>query len=115
MILLDNATKYSPPGSTVTLSSTAEPGELYIEVADEGPGIPSDKLSRVFERFYRVDKDRSRKKGGSGLGLSIAKTITEVHGGRLKAASRVGKGTKMTLHLPLIAPPRSQYAGRTIT
>lgn len=101
MVLLDNATKYSPPRSVVTLSSATEPGELCIEVTDEGPGIPADKLPHIFERFYRADKGRSRKKGGSGLGLSIAKTIVEAHGGRIEAESRAGEGTKMKLHLPL--------------
>ena len=115
MVLLDNATKYSPPGSVVTLSSAKEPGELRIEVTDEGPGIPADKLPCIFERFYRVDKGRSRKKGGSGLGLSIAKTIVEAHGGRIEVESRAGEGTKMTLYLPLTTPPQSQYPGRKIT
>jgi two-component system, OmpR family, sensor histidine kinase VicK len=71
-------------------------------VADEGPGIPEEELPRIFERFYRMDKTRSRELGGSGLGLPIAKTIAEVHGGRIEAESHVGEGTKMSVYLPLI-------------
>ena len=101
MILLDNATKYGPAGSTVTLSTAVTPGELCVEVADEGPGIPADKLPHVFDRFYRVDKARSRKSGGSGLGLSIAKTIIEAHDGNIEARSSPGEGTTVTVRLPL--------------
>jgi two-component system, OmpR family, sensor histidine kinase VicK len=72
-------------------------------VADEGPGIPEEELGRIFERFYRMEKTRSRKLGGSGLGLPIAKTIAEAHGGRIEAESHVGEGTRMSIYLPLIA------------
>jgi signal transduction histidine kinase len=102
LILVDNAIKYGPPGGTVTLhSAVTRAGELRITVEDEGPGIPKEDLPRVFERFYRVDKARSRRMGGSGLGLPIAKTIVEAHGGHITAESRAGHGTRMSIHLPL--------------
>ena len=102
LILVDNAIKYGPPGGTVTLrAAVARPGELGISVEDEGPGIPREDLPRVFERFYRVDKARSRRMGGTGLGLPIAKTIVEAHGGHVTAESRPGRGTRMSIHLPM--------------
>jgi len=102
LILVDNAIKYGPPGGTVTLrSAVTRAGELRITVEDQGPGIPREDLPRVFERFYRVDKARSRRMGGSGLGLPIAKTIVEAHGGHITAESRAGHGTRMSIHLPL--------------
>jgi two-component system sensor histidine kinase VicK len=107
LILVDNAAKYGSPGATVTLVSSVRSGELRISVEDRGPGIPAEKLPRIFERFYRLDKARSRRLGGAGLGLPIAKTIVEAHGGRIEAVSRLGEGTKMTLCLPLLAGPRS--------
>ena len=110
LILVDNAIKYGPPGGTVTLRSSAtRSGELRITVEDRGPGIPKDELPRIFERFYRVDKARSRKMGGTGLGLPIARTIVEAHGGHITAESRPGKGTTMSINLPLLPsadPPR---------
>lgn len=107
LILVDNAAQYSPAEGTVKLTSVERDGELCIEVEDEGPGIPEEELPRVFDRFYRVGKSRSRKNGGSGLGLSIAKTIAEAHGGRIEADSRVGRGTRMRLCLPLTSRARS--------
>jgi two-component system, OmpR family, sensor histidine kinase VicK len=103
LILIDNAAKYGPPEGTVTLSAEARTEKLRVTVADEGPGIPEEELGRVFERFYRMDKTRSRKLGGSGLGLSIAKTIAEAHGGHIEAESQVGEGTKMSIYLPMIS------------
>lgn len=112
LILADNAAKYGPPGGTVSLSSNTNSGELCIEVSDGGPGIPEEDLPHVFERFYRVDKARSRKQGGTGLGLPIAKTIVEAHGGRIEAWSRLKEGTRMTICLPLAAglPAKAQQA-----
>jgi len=105
LILVDNAIKYGPPGGTVTLSSgVTRQGEVRITVQDEGPGIPKEDLPRVFERFYRVDKARSRRMGGTGLGLPIAKTIVEAHGGHVTAESRPGHGTRMSIHLPMVDP-----------
>jgi two-component system sensor histidine kinase VicK len=103
LILVDNAAKYGPPGGKVSLTSEARSGDLRVTVADEGPGIPEEELTRIFERFYRMDKTRSRKLGGSGLGLPIANTIVEAHGGRIEAESRVGEGTSMSICLPLIS------------
>jgi two-component system sensor histidine kinase VicK len=105
LILVDNAAKYGPPGGTVTLTSFVRSGELHISVEDRGPGIPREELPRIFERFYRLDKARSRQLGGTGLGLPIAKTIVEAHGGRIEAESRLGEGTKISLRLPLLSQP----------
>jgi PAS domain S-box-containing protein len=99
LALVDNAIKYGPEGHSITLKSSSLDGELRIEVGDQGPGIPETELPRVFERFYRLD---GVKEPGSGLGLSIAQTIAEAHGGRIEADSRPGRGTRMTLILPLL-------------
>ena len=111
LILVDNAAKYGPPEGKITLSSKTDSGELHVAVTDEGPGILEEELPHIFERFYRVDKTRARKQGGTGLGLPIAKTIVEAHGGRIEAESRVGKETKMSIYIPLSAAPQS--TGRT--
>ena len=75
-----------------------------IEVADDGPGIPPEHLPRLFERFYRVDKGRSRELGGTGLGLSIARHVVESHGGSIHVKSRLGEGTRFTLRVPAKTP-----------
>lgn len=98
--LIDNAIKYNRPGGTLRLAGRAEPDGIVIEVSDTGIGIPPSDLPRVFERFYRVDKSRSRELGGSGLGLAIAKHIVERHGGRIEAESRLGEGTRFRVFLP---------------
>ena len=105
LILVDNAAKYGPDEHPVTLLSTTELGELVIRVEDRGPGIPEEDLSRIFERFYRVEKARERKRGGAGLGLSIAKTIVEAHGGSIEAETLSQGGTRMSIRLPLATPP----------
>ena len=109
LILVDNAAKYGQAGGEIILSSSLRSGELRISVEDHGPGIPEEELPRIFERFYRLDKARSRRLGGAGLGLPIAKTTVEVHGGHVEAVSRIGEGTKMTLCLPLLAEPRPTH------
>jgi two-component system, OmpR family, sensor histidine kinase VicK len=108
LILVDNAAKYGPRGGTVTLASFVRSGELHISVEDRGPGIPEDELPRIFERFYRLDKARSRQLGGTGLGLPIARTIVEAHGGHVEAVSHLGEGTKITLCLPLLSGLRQR-------
>lgn len=108
MILIDNALKYGatgrPGGAPVRLSSTNVGATLRVEVADRGPGIPEEDLDRIFERFYRLDKARSRRLGGAGLGLPIARTIVEAHGGRIEASSILGKGTTVAVILPTASP-----------
>ncbi len=98
--LVDNALKYGKEGGRVTLSGRIEGDACLLEVADDGPGISPEHLPRIFERFYRVDKGRSREVGGTGLGLSIAKHIVESHGGILRVESRIGVGTRFVLRLP---------------
>jgi signal transduction histidine kinase len=102
LILIDNAGKYTADGTLVTLRSSVRGGSAVVEVADLGAGIPAADLPFVFERFYRVDKSRSRKQGGTGLGLSIARSIIEAHGGHIEAESALGVGTTMRFFLPLI-------------
>lgn len=98
--LLDNAVKYSQPGGTVFLRAEIEGERVRISVADQGVGIPEADLPRIFERFYRADKARSRELGGTGLGLSIVKHIVQLHGGTVEARSEPGKGTTISLLLP---------------
>jgi len=98
--LVDNAIKYSPPGSRVEVRLTALPQEVQVDVADNGIGIPAEDLDRVFERFYRVPKDRSRKVEGTGLGLAIAKNIIAAHHGRIWVESELGKGSTFSFVIP---------------
>lgn len=97
--LIDNAIKYSPEGAIVEIRTRREGAEAWIEVIDRGPGIASEHLPRLFERFYRVDKARSRKMGGTGLGLSIVKHIVQAHGGRVGVESRLGQGSRFLIVL----------------
>jgi two-component system phosphate regulon sensor histidine kinase PhoR len=98
--LLDNAIKYSEPQSTVLLKTHRQNSELIISVQDHGIGIAQKHLPRLFERFYRVDKARSRNMGGTGLGLAIVKHIAQVHGGRIQVESKLGEGSRFSIHLP---------------
>jgi two-component system phosphate regulon sensor histidine kinase PhoR len=98
--LIDNALKYTPQGGSVRVSCRPEGDSLAVEVADTGIGIPRDDLPRVFERFYRVDKARSRELGGTGLGLSIVKHLVQSIGGQITVDSRLGAGSRFTVRLP---------------
>lgn len=98
--LIDNAVKYTPDSGTIGIELSNPEGNLYIKVFDTGIGIPKEHLPRIFERFYRVDKTRSRKIGGTGLGLSIVKHIVILHGGTIDVESEEGKGSSFTITLP---------------
>lgn len=98
--LLDNAIKYTDPGGQVSLSVDKEPGQVAITVSDTGLGISAEHLPRIFERFYRVDKNRSRELGGTGLGLSIVKHLAQTQGGDVEVQSQPGKGSDFRLILP---------------
>ncbi len=99
--LLDNAVKYSPENSKVFIHTSVIGDEIQIQFQDQGIGIAAKHLPRLFERFYRVDKARSRAAGGTGLGLAIVKHIAQAHGGHVSVTSRKGEGSTFTLHLPL--------------
>jgi two-component system phosphate regulon sensor histidine kinase PhoR len=99
--LLDNAIKYSEPESAIHLKAHRNDSEIKISVEDQGIGIAKKHLPRLFERFYRVDKARSRKMGGTGLGLAIVKHIAQAHGGNITVESTLGKGSTFTIHLPV--------------
>jgi heavy metal sensor kinase len=99
--LVENAIRYSPPDEEVTVRTVADETRVKVEVVDTGQGIPAEQLAHIFDRFYRVDKARSRDFGGAGLGLSIAKSLVEAHGGRIEVHSELGKGSRFTVWLPL--------------
>ena len=98
--LLENAIKYTPEKGTIEIKASQKESRVEIEIQDSGIGIPKEDLSRIFERFYRVDRTRSRDLGGTGLGLSIVKHIVEAHGGKISAQSEPGKGSRFILSLP---------------
>jgi two-component system phosphate regulon sensor histidine kinase PhoR len=100
--LLVNAVKYTPAGSLVRVSLGLGSGKLELRFADNGPGIPTADLPHVFERFYRVDKSRSRETGGTGLGLSIVKHIVQLHGGSIRVESALEQGTTFVILLPAV-------------
>ena len=99
--LCENAIKYNKPGGYVKLSIHRDLLNVFIEVSDNGIGIPKDCQNRIFERFYRVDKSHSKQIGGTGLGLAIVKHVVEYHEGRIDIDSDVGKGTKILVTLPV--------------
>ena len=107
--LLDNAIKYSDPGGEVLITGRALSSEVVISVTDHGCGIDRDHLPRLFERFYRVDKARSRKLGGTGLGLAIVKHIVQAHGGKVSVQSTPGKGSTFTIQLPPVRTPTLEF------
>ena len=98
--LIDNAVKYTPELGEIGIELYHEDSDLRIEIYDTGIGIPKESLPRIFERFYRVDKTRSRKMGGTGLGLSIVKHIVIIHGGKIDVQSDEGKGSRFIISLP---------------
>lgn len=99
--LLSNALRHTPDGGRVTLGVRCDPGEAHLTLRDTGPGIPESSLPRLFERFYRADRSRSREEGGTGLGLAIARQFAEAHGGSLTAANHPAGGAVFTLVLPV--------------
>lgn len=104
--LVTNALRHTPAGGRVVLGASLAPGGRVVElyVADTGEGISPEDLPHLFDRFYRTDKSRARASGGAGLGLAIAKQLVEAHGGRIRADSKVGEGTTVTLSLPIATP-----------
>jgi two-component system, OmpR family, sensor histidine kinase VicK len=108
--IISNALKYSPEGGTITFNVKENNGFIEISVSDQGLGIPKENLDKVFERFYRVDKARSRQMGGTGLGLAIAKEMISAHGGDIWATSVEGKGTTITFTLPYDAAQEDEWS-----
>ena len=104
MNMVSNAIKYTKDGGRITIKAGVRGGEVWCSVKDNGIGIPKDDTTKVFDRFYRVDKARSRESGGTGLGLSIAQEIVVRHGGRIDLKSRLGHGTTITVWLPVEGP-----------
>jgi len=98
--LLENAARYSPPGEPIEVTGRLERQRIVIEVADHGPGIPTEDASRVFERFYRVDHARAHDRGGAGLGLAIVRWIVDLHGGDIRAEQNLPSGCRMVVELP---------------
>jgi signal transduction histidine kinase len=108
--LVQNAIRHTPAAGRVLITAAAADGGARVDVADDGEGIPPDELPRVFEWFYRGEQSRSRAYGGAGLGLAIARSIVEAHGGRIWAASAPGRGSVFSFVLPN-APAGDRSAG----
>jgi signal transduction histidine kinase len=100
--LLDNAIRYTAPGGRVMASVRPDGDHVVVTISDTGVGVPSRDLDRIFERFYRVDRARSRETGGTGLGLSIVKHVVENHGGTISVDSELGRGTTFEVRLPAV-------------
>lgn len=98
--IIQNSFKYAGEKCTITVSSKLESKSILFKICDDGPGVPEDKLQRIFDRFYRLDTSRSREKGGMGLGLSICKSIVEAHGGTIYAGSNPTGGLCICFTLP---------------
>jgi signal transduction histidine kinase len=106
--LLDNAVRFTPSGGSVTVSAERHDGSVEVRVTDTGVGISPEHLPRLFERFYRADPARSRDDGGTGIGLAIARSVVEAHGGHLSAASVLGTGSVFTFDLPVASIPKTK-------
>jgi signal transduction histidine kinase len=108
--LVENALRYTPEGGRVTVEVFESGGAAVVRVSDNGIGIPLEAQGHVFERFYRVDRARSRDRGGTGLGLAIVKHVAEIHGGSVALESELGRGSIFTAHIPAVHPPSQQIA-----
>jgi len=109
--LLDNAFRFTPPGGSVAVTAAKHPEGCEVAVEDTGPGIPDEHLPLVFERFYRVDPSRSRGDGGTGIGLAIARSVVEAHGGRIWAENVDGRGARFRFVLPVSQVSREGTPG----
>jgi signal transduction histidine kinase len=98
--LLVNAVTHTPAQGQIRVTPSQQNGHVQVSIKDTGPGIPSEELSHIFERFYRVDKSRSRSTGGVGLGLTISKHLVEAHGGAIEAFSQAGNGSEFVVSFP---------------
>jgi heavy metal sensor kinase len=107
--LLNNALKYSPDGTIIRVEQVSEAGRAKVAIIDSGVGIPPEDLEHIFERFYRVDKARNRSDGGSGLGLSLVRSLAEAHGGKVYVESTLGLGSIFTVDLPAISAPTDTF------
>jgi two-component system phosphate regulon sensor histidine kinase PhoR len=105
--VLDNAVKFTPEGGRITMEAEERGDQVVLKISDTGIGIPVEEVQRLGERFYRVDKARSRELGGTGLGLSIVKHLMLAHGGRMEIESRPGRGTTVSLCFPLNGPVKA--------
>jgi signal transduction histidine kinase len=99
--LLENAVNHTAKGGAITVGARQQGNWVEVSVTDTGEGIPAEDLPNIFERFYRVDKSRTRATGGSGLGLTIAKRLVEAHGGKIEVQSELGKGSRFSFTVPV--------------
>jgi heavy metal sensor kinase len=113
--LLDNAIKYTPAGGSIQLNVQRQNGNAILDVSDSGIGIPVEAVPHVFDRFYRVDKARTRDEGGAGIGLSIVKSICAAHGAEVEVESVMGKGSRFRVKLPLARRPRNSEVSHAAT
>ena len=109
--LLENAVRYTPEGGTVGIAVAREGDHAVVTVSDTGIGIPTEAQGRIFERFYRVDRARSRARGGTGLGLAIVKHVAETHGGDVSVQSELGRGSSFVVRFPFTDPPSASAVG----
>jgi two-component system, OmpR family, sensor kinase len=108
--LLTNARMHTPPGTAIHVELTAADEQAVLEIADEGPGVPAEEVEKIFERFYRTDRSRTRSQGGVGLGLAIVRSLVEAHGGAVAYRPRPGGGSIFRVALPLASAADSGEA-----